>query len=60
LALEAVQVSDAKTGKGLSRAQIGYVIASKHGSPTPSDVIGFWRKSVQNWKDLLATHGLKT
>jgi hypothetical protein len=28
--------------------------------PRPSDVIGFSRKALKDWKDLLAAHGLKT
>jgi hypothetical protein len=56
--IESILVKDAKTGEVLSQAPVGYLIGSKQGSPTPSDVIGFSRKAVQDWKDLLAAHGL--
>ena|ERR1700719_794556 len=57
--IRAISVTDGKTGEILSSAEIGYVIASKDGSPTPSDLIGFSRKAVQDWKDLLAKHKLE-
>jgi len=58
--VESLQNIDAKTGEVISKVEIGYMVASKQGIPTPSDVIGFSRKAVRDWKDLLVQHGLKT
>jgi hypothetical protein len=49
---------DADTGEVTSEAPIGYTVASKVGSPTPSDIVGFARRAVQDWTTLLLKHGL--
>ncbi len=58
--VESIATVDAKTGETISKVPVGYLIASLQGSPTPSDAIGFARKTVQDWTDLLTKHGLKS
>jgi hypothetical protein len=58
--VESLKNIDAKTGEVIFSVKIGYMVASKHGIPTPSDVIGFSRKVVQGLERPVAQHGLKT
>jgi hypothetical protein len=42
----------------ISEVPIGYIIVSERGSPTPSDVLGFAVRVVQDWITLLRQHKL--
>ena len=54
-----LSVTDSATGKVISEIPRMYIVGSKHGSPRPSDVVGFAQKVVQDWTALLMKHGLQ-
>src|ERR1700734_285868 len=45
-------------GEAVSSVELRYAVYSDQGWSTPANVTGFARQCIQDWKDLLAVHGL--
>jgi hypothetical protein len=56
--VRSMAIIDAETGEVTSEVPIGFTVVSKIGSPTPSDIVGFASRAVQEWTNLLVKHGL--
>src|SRR5438445_4151431 len=50
--------SDPKTGEVFSEVDVGFTIASNHGTPRPYGMVEFARAAVKDWEGLLKEHGL--
>lgn len=53
-------ITSAETGEVLSSPELRYAIVSNSGWANPLNATAFSRKCVEDWKNLLATHGLDT